>query len=1197
MNRNGFLDLFRGKGRSRRISHLGRRHRRAHFEALESRHLLSITLPTIANQTVLAGAPLNLGLDATNSTGNPVNYTVAVSNAYLVNTSVSNPQLTAVIPQNNPSLKLVIDDVGDDIHGQMILQLYQDLAPKTVDKIMTLTNSGFYDGLTFHRIIKDFMIQGGDPSGDGTGGPGFQFDDEFNPALQFTGPGVLAMANSGDDTNGSQFFITVASYRYGDFQYTIFGGLTEGSALLQQLQNVATNSNDKPLSNVIITDASIITDSENALLRLSVPDGTTGYADVTVTATDSVTSETTSRTFHVTVSPDTNDNQPFLGAVNPIQTNANTPVSFTIPATDLEGNAIYYYAGASPTNANLTVSVDSATGYTTVTPTGGISGAYALQLAVRGPTSSLWDAQLVPLYINPAAPTSISLVATSDTGSSNSDRLTNLNNTAGKTLQFEVGGVVTGATVQLYADGVLLGTATAAGTSVVVTTNGSLTLANGTRSITAKQTLANQTVDVGNLQTAIDLASDASAVLTITVDTAPLQFTSTPAASAVVAVPYSSQVTVDSTAAGTTYQLAQAPTGMTINAGTGLITWTPTDGQAGAAPVTVLATDAAGNTAQQPFTINVLASNHAPVLTAASPLLGSTDENTSTIISLTTFINNGAGTTIVTDVDGQAVLGGIALVDTSGNGTWAYSLDSTTFIDVGTVSAASALLLPSAAKLRYTPNNQNGETAGISYRAWDATNGANGARVDLSQTDAVGGITAYSLASDAASLIVTVVNDAPVLTAANPVLGNVVPGIEKIVDVAAFINQGAGSTTITDVDANAVVGGIALVGATGNGSWKYSLDGTTFTSVGTLSATSSLLLPKTAKLSYTTNDAASLSATVTYRAWDAASGQSGAVADVTTNGGATAFSANTDTASFTVATGSISGFVYIDVDNDGLRLVPNGSTHSTLQGVVVELWTKNAEGNWTEVAGKSPVMTGADGSYRFELLVPGTYQVREVQPTNYLDGRESLGTVAGVVKGSAANDQFEIQLGGAENAREYNFGERGLKPTMISLRSSLASTPMEAGMIVQINTAPVVHLTASTTASNYSTTFKKGDAPVAIAAPSATIVDADSPKLASMNVTIVGHLDAAFETLAANTTGTPITAQYADGLLTLSGVADRAAYQQVLRTVTYSNTATTPSVGTRTIQVVVNDGISDSDLATSTVVIGSVAVPSLAGVY
>ena len=194
---------------------------------------------------------------------------------------------------------------------------------------------------------------------------------------------------------------------------------------------------------------------------------------------------------------------------------------------------------------------------------------------------------------------------------------------------------------------------------------------------------------------------------------------------------------------------------MTINSSTGQISWTAQTNQPSSVAVDIRATDAAGNTADQQYTLNVVNNGFAPVLTPAGPSLGSTDDETSKIFDLKSFINNGTGTTTITDQDYQPVIGGIALTGTTGNGTWQYSLDGKTFTDVGVVSTNSALLLPANAALSYVPDNQNGETATISYCAWDTTSGSAGNTADLSQASAVGGSTAFSQASDTASLTVT----------------------------------------------------------------------------------------------------------------------------------------------------------------------------------------------------------------------------------------------------------------------------------------------------------------------------------------------------------------------------------------------------------------------------------------------------------
>ena len=111
--------------------------------------------------------------------------------------------------------------------GRIVLELFEDDAPNTVANFISLVEKRFYDGVTFHRVIADFMIQGGDPTGSGSGGPGYRFADEPN-ARRHDGPGVLSMANSGPDTNGSQFFITHTATSHLDGKHTVFGRLTEG---------------------------------------------------------------------------------------------------------------------------------------------------------------------------------------------------------------------------------------------------------------------------------------------------------------------------------------------------------------------------------------------------------------------------------------------------------------------------------------------------------------------------------------------------------------------------------------------------------------------------------------------------------------------------------------------------------------------------------------------------------------------------------------------------------------------------------------------------------------------------------------------------------------------------------------------------------------------------------------------------------
>ncbi len=112
--------------------------------------------------------------------------------------------------------------------GDFVVELFADKAPRTVNNFVFLARDGFYDGVTFHRVIKDFMVQGGDPTGTGTGGPGYKFADEFNAALKHSGPGILSMANAGPNTNGSQFFITHVATAWLDGKHTVFGKVIQG---------------------------------------------------------------------------------------------------------------------------------------------------------------------------------------------------------------------------------------------------------------------------------------------------------------------------------------------------------------------------------------------------------------------------------------------------------------------------------------------------------------------------------------------------------------------------------------------------------------------------------------------------------------------------------------------------------------------------------------------------------------------------------------------------------------------------------------------------------------------------------------------------------------------------------------------------------------------------------------------------------
>ena len=161
----------------------------------------------------------------------------------LVDTSLSSEE----IPMSNPIV------VFETNQGTFKAELFKDKAPLTAQNFLDLTNKGFYNGLKFHRVIADFMLQGGDPNGNGTGGPGYKIKDEFGPGLKHSAPGMLSMANAGPNTGGSQFFVTLVPTPWLDGKHAIFGKVVSGMDVVEKIGALPTNANDAPLSPVIMT--------------------------------------------------------------------------------------------------------------------------------------------------------------------------------------------------------------------------------------------------------------------------------------------------------------------------------------------------------------------------------------------------------------------------------------------------------------------------------------------------------------------------------------------------------------------------------------------------------------------------------------------------------------------------------------------------------------------------------------------------------------------------------------------------------------------------------------------------------------------------------------------------------------------------------------------------------------------------------
>ncbi|MCA9098551.1 MAG: peptidylprolyl isomerase, partial [Planctomycetaceae bacterium] len=253
------------------------------FECLESSQLLTVTLSPLTSPDLPAGKTLYVPLTGVDSGSADISYSVTSSDA----------NVTASILSGGQSIAMTVtgkDSQGNDFSGTLTFRLFETLSPDTTARIKQLVSSGFYDNLTFHRIINGFVAQGGDPNGDGTGGSGTDFSDEFNTTETFNSRGLLAMANSGDDTNDSQFFVvdtdlTVAQMpQHLNFDHSIFGILTSGFDTFNKIMTTPVNGST-PIDTVRITNADIIADNQNGVLVVKAPDGFTGSSTIEVTAT------------------------------------------------------------------------------------------------------------------------------------------------------------------------------------------------------------------------------------------------------------------------------------------------------------------------------------------------------------------------------------------------------------------------------------------------------------------------------------------------------------------------------------------------------------------------------------------------------------------------------------------------------------------------------------------------------------------------------------------------------------------------------------------------------------------------------------------------------------------------------------------------------------------------------------------------
>jgi cyclophilin family peptidyl-prolyl cis-trans isomerase len=362
----------------------------------------------IGNVGVPAGKSLTLPVTATSPNGRPLTFSVTSSTSGIaVEVHTNNPfwkmSVVQAAPANAPAAfqtpfrggLVLVTNVGD-----LTFMLFRDRAPHTVDVITGLSAGGFYNSNTiFHRVIPGFVIQGGDPSTNGSGGPVFRYDDEFDPRAFYTGNGQLALANSGKDTDGSQFFVTLGPQRFLDLSYTLFGQLLRGFNVLTNIISTPRNVNDRPLADVIITRASLVPNTTDTVITLT---GTNlaGVAGTIQVIADDGAGGIATNTFTANTVADANNAPAILKtpAVKTLVIPMNGRVTNQIAALDVEGNSLYYHAqfANSVDQLNATNSSLSVDGSLVIAPNPGYSGPLNLVVyASQTASFSTFDSQAV----------------------------------------------------------------------------------------------------------------------------------------------------------------------------------------------------------------------------------------------------------------------------------------------------------------------------------------------------------------------------------------------------------------------------------------------------------------------------------------------------------------------------------------------------------------------------------------------------------------------------------------------------------------------------------------------------------------------------------------------------------------------------------------------------------------------------------
>ena len=358
------------------------------FEGLEDRRMMAAPdIDFLPDVDVPAGRSLIIPVTGRDTDGDFVNYKVKSSN---------NNIRASFFRRTNTFIRMTVQNFG-----VMEFQLLGEVAPKTVDVIRGLVHSEFYNNLQFHRVIKSFMVQGGDLAGTGSGFFPYKFEDEYQPAVVFSGFGQLAMANSGNDTNGSQFFITTSQPRHLDYNHTIFGQLVRGKSVLQAIENTPTNiSNNKPTTPVIVQRVQIVQNKSDAVLRVTAPSGQSGR--ITVIATDD-DGNVTKETFSAAAKSDSANNPaPFVVPIPDMVVPINQPIQVNLTGHD--DGPLFWDGNFIGQGHNAQISPDGTKLF--IFPAQGFRGQIQLRLGVKAssaamdPTNNpLVDEQIVTIAV------------------------------------------------------------------------------------------------------------------------------------------------------------------------------------------------------------------------------------------------------------------------------------------------------------------------------------------------------------------------------------------------------------------------------------------------------------------------------------------------------------------------------------------------------------------------------------------------------------------------------------------------------------------------------------------------------------------------------------------------------------------------------------------------------------------------------